>query len=167
MNIYVISDTHFFHTNIIKYCFRPYSTIELQDSALISNWNSTVGKEDLVIHLGDIAFSKNAPALIEIIKKLNGRKVLVQGNHDKRSRHWYLSNGFDFICDSFVWDNIIFTHRPISRENIDRWRLNIHGHIHEKLEKDKRFVNISVEQIKYTPIKLLKVIDNALKGAKK
>ena len=167
MNIYVISDTHFFHENIIKYCYRTFKTLDEQDRILLSNWNNTVKETDMVIHLGDIAFSKNAARLIKVIKELNGRKILVQGNHDKRSRHWYMTNGFEFACDSFVWDNIIFTHRPISRDNIDRWRLNIHGHIHEKLEKDKRFTNISVEQIKYTPIKLLRVIDNALKGVRK
>jgi len=163
MNIYVIADTHFFHDNIIDYCKRPFKDSTQMNKTLITNWNSTVQKEDLVIVLGDIAFSRSAPQLAEILKSLNGTKVLVRGNHDKRSRHWYLTNGFVFVCDSFTFNDIIFTHKPVSLDILVKFTLNIHGHIHEKTMKDRRYVNVGAEQVKYTPILLQKVIDNATK----
>lgn len=158
MKIYVIADTHFFHDNIIKYCYRPFQNIEEQDRLLIAKWNSTVTENDLVIHLGDIALSKKSEDLKNLLSSLKGRIVLVQGNHDRRSRLWYLMNGISFVCDKFIWDGIIFTHRPMLIEKLDEFEFNIHGHIHEKLKTHPKYINVSVEQIKYTPINLERLL---------
>lgn len=79
--IWFTSDTHWGHKNIIRFCNRPWNSVEEMDEALISNWNSTVGKEDLVFHLGDFAFASNS-RWKEIIEQLNGHIVLILGNHD-------------------------------------------------------------------------------------
>ena len=88
--MFFVSDTHFSHTNIIKYCKRPFSSIEEHDAALIKNWNEKVPEDGIVFHLGDVAFG-NPQAVNEILNQLNGTIYLVIGNHDWRSivkNHW-------------------------------------------------------------------------------
>ncbi len=80
--IWFTSDTHFGHKNILKFCDRPYDSIEEHDEGLISNWNSIVGVDDVVFHLGDFAFS-HPKRWKEIISKLNGHIYLIVGNHDE------------------------------------------------------------------------------------
>ena len=157
MNIFVISDTHYRHAKIIEYCSRPFSTVEEQDASLTRRWNSVVKKEDLVIHLGDFALHKNSAEIKDICSKLNGRKILVKGNHDRKSMHWYCNNGFAFFCDSFALGDVLFTHRPVGKQDflLMPYKLNVHGHIHEKDSPDPLiYKNVSVEKINYCPIKL-------------
>jgi len=75
------SDTHFYHENIIKYCSRPFSSVDEMNKAMIDNWNNVVGKNDIVWHLGDFCFGKK-DNIMEIFPKLNGKINLVMGNHD-------------------------------------------------------------------------------------
>ena len=80
---YLVSDTHFNHSNIIKDCSRPFSNIEEMNKVIIDNWNNIVDKEDTVYHLGDFGFGTKEE-LKEIFDKLNGKKYLIMGNHDRR-----------------------------------------------------------------------------------
>jgi len=132
MKIWLISDTHFFHEKIDGYDDRPEGWV----SKLSKQWELNVSKDDLVIHLGDVCIGKDSFVNNEMIGKLRGRKVLVKGNHDSKSYHWYMNNGWDFACRSFVWRNIIFTHEPL-QELPQECVLNIHGHLHsEKSHRD-------------------------------
>lgn len=56
MNIFVTSDTHFNHKNIIKYCNRPFKDVEEMNEAIINNWNNLVTNDDVIYHLGDFGF---------------------------------------------------------------------------------------------------------------
>lgn len=76
------SDTHFYHTNIIRFCQRPFKTVEEMNQSLINNWNSVVGKDDIVFHLGDFVFG-NTDKWDQILSQLNGRIYLILGNHDR------------------------------------------------------------------------------------
>lgn len=78
---YFTSDTHFNHENIIKYCKRPFSSIEEHDEALIKNWNDVVPEDGIVFHLGDVGFG-NYNRINDILNQLNGKIYLVIGNHD-------------------------------------------------------------------------------------
>lgn len=80
MTIYFSSDHHFYHANVIKYCNRPYSSIEEMNEKLIANWNSVVQPEDTVYYLGDFSLAFRPVELYS--KRLNGVKKLVAGNHD-------------------------------------------------------------------------------------
>ena len=82
VNIWFTSDTHFGHRNILKFCNRPWDTVEEMDAALIENWNRVVKPEDIVFHLGDFAYATNG-RWKEIINSLNGHIYLIVGNHDE------------------------------------------------------------------------------------
>jgi len=122
-----------------------------------------VSSGDLVLHLGDVAFS--GQAYDEIMPQLNGEKRLIRGNHDRFSEGRYRRH-FNRILGCYIRDNYVFTHVPIHPESLARWRGNIHGHLHANNVtrprgypfrhltpvKDTRYFNASVEQINYTPI---------------
>ena len=88
MNTFFTSDTHFGHANIIKYCKRPFSSVEDMDNALIHNWNAIVRPEDTVYHLGDFAVGGGPAA--PYLRRLNGTIHFCLGNHDKRLIKTYL-----------------------------------------------------------------------------
>ena len=81
MKVFIISDTHFNHANIIKYCNRPFKDTKEMDEMMIKNWNETVSNKDIVLHLGDFGLGKKE-YIASIVKRLNGKKILIMGNHD-------------------------------------------------------------------------------------
>mgnify|MGYP001568131069 CR=1 FL=1 len=154
---FLISDTHFGHPNILVFTkqdgtlLRPgFSSIEEHDEHLIKQWNSVVSKNDKVYHLGDIGF-KNFTALSKILERLNGTKILIKGNHDNFKLSQY-QQYFKDIRASHTLDKFVLSHIPIHPDSLSRWRGNIHGHLHEYSLEDKRYINICVEKINYTPI---------------
>lgn len=74
--IYLIADTHFNHTNIIKYCDRPFNNVKEMNETIINNWNKVIGKDDIVYHLGDLGLG-SFDELKGIFDRLNGKKYLV------------------------------------------------------------------------------------------
>lgn len=95
-NIYFTSDTHFGHDNIIKFCHRPFKDVEEMNSELIRRWNEKVGPDDTIFHLGDFAFG-GSDIWNNILKQLNGHKILIIGNHDiKNLREGYMQY-FDYV----------------------------------------------------------------------
>jgi calcineurin-like phosphoesterase family protein len=80
------ADTHFSHEGMLTFGGRPFTSVAEMDRTLIDLWNSTVGKDDIVYHLGDFAFGLGDAGRVQsIYKQLNGRKYLVIGNHGVRS----------------------------------------------------------------------------------
>jgi calcineurin-like phosphoesterase family protein len=81
---YVTSDLHFFHSNIIEYCNRPWKNADEMNEGIIRNWNSHVPHDAKVFILGDIAMGgrSKGPILAKILSRLSGDKYLVPGNHD-------------------------------------------------------------------------------------
>lgn len=82
MTIWFTADTHFGHDNIIRFCNRPFKDWREMNDVLAENYNNCVGVNDTVYHLGDFAFMSQSRA-IEMIKRLNGKKYFLAGNHDK------------------------------------------------------------------------------------
>lgn len=154
-NVFITSDTHFGHENILKFKrhdgspVRSFSNIEQMDNHLIIQWNSVVSKGDLVLHLGDVSFS--GQVFDNIMPQLNGTKYLIRGNHDRFSEGRY-RRYFNRILGCYVRDNYVFTHIPIHPDSMARWTKNIHGHLHTNNVDDSRYVNVCVEQTGYTPI---------------
>ena len=160
MKIWVTSDSHFWHENIIKLCKRPFSNVEIMNECLIENWNTKVSTDDLVIHCGDFALC-SADRFDEIIKRLRGRKILIKGNHDSRSIIFYLDHGFSFVCNYFSMKNILFTHRPLPIDTKFSEAYHVFGHIHnnETIDSgDKKRINVSVEVTEYFPVSLDEIL---------
>lgn len=82
MTIWFTSDLHIGHTNIIKYCKRPFRDVQEMDEALIRNWNSVVQPRDQIYVIGDMCLAR-AEYGVSRIGRMNGEKFLIEGNHDK------------------------------------------------------------------------------------
>lgn len=151
-DIWVISDNHFGHHNIIRYCDRPFDSVDHMNEIMIQNWNSVVKDGDIVYNLGDIYIGGSG----QVLHRLKGRKRLILGNHDN-GKDQYLQRHFQKID---VWRmfpefGLVLTHVPIHMgedESIRKYELCVHGHIHQHNLKSNKHRNVSVEQINYTPI---------------
>lgn len=134
--IFVTSDTHFGHKNILKFAkdSRPFDSVADMDQALIDSWNSVVGKNDLIYHLGDLSFHKKNKT-IDIIKQLNGIKYQILGNHDGVLRHRDFDDLFAWRGDykKIVVDGVkvILFHYPILHwDSQQHSSMMLHGHLH-------------------------------------
>jgi len=160
LKVHIVSDTHFSHTNILSYCpNRNFKTIEAHDEHIIGLWNEKVSNDDLVYHLGDFSFC-NPQKSIEIVERLNGRKILIQGNHDHKNlknadfcSHFEKIDKYLEISTSFQGNKvkILLCHFPFeSWEGMNRGTYHLHGHIHSvhgtfKLSHIKRRKDIGVD----------------------
>ena len=151
MTIFLISDTHFGHENIIRYCGRPFSCAAEMDEAMVERWNAVVRPCDHVYHLGDVAMRREQ---LQTVKRLNGHKRLVFGNHDVYDYKSYTEVGFKKLFGVRVIDGLLLTHIPVHAESLGRFAANVHGHIHQQPCHAGRYVNVSVEAIDYRPVAL-------------
>lgn len=156
-NIFLISDTHFGHANILNFKrpdgtpMRVFDDVNHMNEHMIDRWNSVVRPQDKIYHLGDVTMFKQLDG--RILNRLNGHKRLVRGNHDVAPTKQYLQ-WFDEIYACRVLDRMLLTHIPIHTESLGRFRANIHGHIHAHPSFGPQYVNVSVEAIDYTPVSL-------------
>lgn len=148
--IWLTTDTHFGHANMVKLCHRP----EDFEKKIIDNWYQVVKPDDIVIHLGDVTWHVK-DYLDDVVAKLPGKKILVRGNHDEKSLMYYMKHGFDLAVDSLSMKyrglDILFTHEPKIFHEHD---INIHGHLHnntlELSEPYSLYYLISLENNGYT-----------------
>ena len=121
---------------------------------IIKKWNAKVKKEDKVFHLGDVIMGKNAKEnLKQIIPRLNGRIILIKGNHDHFSNETYLEAGFSEVYNyPIVYrDFYILSHEPVFLNDSMPYA-NIHGHVHQNSLGFKNYLNASIEVLNYEPI---------------
>ena len=132
MTTFFTSDHHFNHSNILTYCARPWATVEEMNEGLIKNWNETVGSYDTVYHLGDFAMG-NRKLIPEILSRLNGRIILVRGNHDFSNSLKYFSEVYPYQIlelDGYCFE---LAHNPGHlKQNCD---FALCGHVHEQWAK--------------------------------
>lgn len=167
--LWLISDTHFGHKNIIKYQGRPAG----HEIIMVSEWIRRVGEDDQILHLGDVTMGKrgNADRWLDVIGRLPGEKFLILGNHDDPEALDYGRGGFTVIPE-FVHKGVAFSHRPVARRTDpatfsyllgEGWHTNIHGHVHNNVwtsEHDgaplsaRRYINVSVEKTGLAPVQL-------------
>ena len=166
-----ISDTHFLHDNILKFYkdnektekLRPFKTLKEMDETIIKNWNSVVGDNDYVYHLGDVTFQYNG-LFNEIMSQLKGRKRMILGNHDKiwnpNLMRWFEKCE---LWKGFKEHNFTCTHIPARLDSLRDGKFNVHGHTHARNLNDPSYINVCVEVRNYTPVHLdtiIKEIEN-------
>jgi calcineurin-like phosphoesterase family protein len=174
-DIWVISDTHLFHRNILNFTdslgrkIRPFSSIGEMNEKILDRWNSVVKPGDKVYHLGDVTLGY-ADEFKSFWPKLNGSKRLIVGNHDDIK---FLSSGgfFEKVLLWKVWPEyrMVFSHIPLHPSNATMYlktgdyvegdvgskqvqMFNVHGHIHQNKSPDGPYFNVSCEAINYTPM---------------
>ncbi len=161
MKVFVTTDTHFGHRSLInKLQVRPSDFEE----KIIRNRRVMISEDDLFVHLSDVVIG-TPDDWHSIIPDLPGRKILVRGNHDKKSPRWYMANGFDFCCSSITWEmfgfKILLSHKPSFEGDFD---LNIHGHLHgsrhHDIATDKRHHLLALEDTGYQPRLLKTLVEN-------
>lgn len=128
-----IADTHFGHENIIRFDRRPFSTAHEMDEALIANWNCAVCQQDTVYVLGDM-FWCNMETSIAILERLNGRKRLIKGNHDK-CRDGRFLQCYESVSEyeemTINGKLVIMSHYPMAHWKGQRaGAAHLYGHIH-------------------------------------
>ena len=155
---WIISDTHFFHENIGRYCDRPDGWQE----TIIENWNRLIQPEEVVFQVGDLALGKHEN-LEGLAPLLNGKLYLMRGNHDRRGSTFYQKLGITLVPDPYLMNHhlgliLVFSHRPIVL--LEPGLLNLHGHIHNNSapELGARHVNLCVEVLGYRPWRLGEIV---------
>lgn len=160
--IFLCSDHHFGHANIIKFAdvdgnrYRPFESLTEMHETIIHRHNSIVTKHDVVYFLGDVSFNKK---YLPLLNDMNGTKYLVKGNHDCFDASEYL-NYFKDIYGVIKKHDIVMSHVPLHPYMLDRWKLNVHGHTHadkvlgETGSEDLRYFNVSMENLDCRPISI-------------
>lgn len=172
------SDHHLGHANIVKFtdnagnALRAFSSIEDHDEHIIAQHNSVVGSKDTCWFGGDVVINRR---YLHLIKRFNGRKRLVLGNHDIFKNKDYFNAGFEDLHAFRKFDDFVLTHIPVHEQSLGRWGVNVHGHLHSNvitqekifnswievpagtvgLVPDQRYINVCMEQLdNYTPISI-------------
>lgn len=156
------------HKRVIQYSSRPWDTLEQMHEGLIKNWNARVAKEDRVFILGDFSFGSK-PQIRELVPRLQGKKILIKGNHDMRNGVFYVEAGFASVTQhplfytdeaNGIKERFLLSHEPIFPAV--GGLINIHGHLHNGVNHNfyaPQHYCVSVEQIDYRPISLKSILD--------
>lgn len=166
-NIFFTSDLHFFHENIIKFCNRPFGSVEHMNESLIENWNKVVTYKDEVWVLGDVSFG-NVQDTELILSRLNGRMHLITGNHDRKGRceklDWskYFLSQDDYLRLKVNGHKLVLCHFPFS--SWERGYINLHGHTHGTYQSKFMQHDVGVDSNGYAPISLEDAISRAIDG---
>ena len=166
-SVFLVSDTHFGHTGVCRFVrndgvtkLRPWDTAEEMDEFMVKAWNERVRPTDKVYHLGDVVINRKA---LGIMRRLNGDKVLIRGNHDIFKDTDYREH-FRELRAYHVMNGMILSHIPIHSESLGRFGVNIHGHLHANRVMlpgfngkitdivDVRYHCVCVEQTDFAPI---------------
>lgn len=163
--VWVWSDLHFHHKNIIGFSERPYEDLEQMHEHLLANHNDYVSNDDIVIWVGDIGF-KGTGILNEMLAEYNGYKILVVGNHDfngKKLRKLAFDETHLIYAVDYPDVSLVFTHYPMYTVP-EPW-VNVHGHLHafpDPVSGHPRHINVNCEIQGYKP----RLLDDVAKQAK-
>jgi calcineurin-like phosphoesterase family protein len=163
--IWFISDTHFFHDNILGFKDRDgnlirgrqFSSSGQMNEYITENWNERIRSQDKVYHLGDVAVGvRDQDKFTELMTWLNGHKRLLLGNNDHIEQPAYKS--FERIelwtGGKFKQYNFVASHIPLRKDQMRDGEFNVHGHIHQNVMSEPGYINVCVEHTDYKPIHL-------------
>ncbi|MCU4744376.1 metallophosphoesterase [Natronoglomus mannanivorans] len=159
--IYVVSDLHLEHGNIIEYCDRPFESVGEMNRTLVENWNDVVGPNDTVLFLGDLVpFEDREHVVLNWLDELEGTIVFVEGNHDEAIP----ITSHEFLTYETTNVDLYLTHYP--RDIPDDWNgWGIYGHHHNNdverypfVDPAKRRINASVELVGFEPVPIPELV---------
>ena len=159
-DVLVCSDLHIGHTNIIRYCERPFGNVDVMNEALWTGLFESVTPASTLVVVGDLAMGQavGAPAG-QILARLSCRaRHLVLGNHDLTGAGTLRAEGFDHVWSALLSGGdppLIWTHYPLSE--VPDGYVNIHGHTHNTAPGRTPHINVSVEQLAYRPVALARL----------
>lgn len=181
--IFLTSDTHFGHKNVLTFCARPFEDTKDMFLSIKKNWNSVVGENDVVFHCGDVCWFNSRRETRKYLEQLNGKIYIVPGNHDKSNQFDYCSREkFVVLSDTvtvYVQNHpmaadksieIFLSHCPMMTWPHRTYGVpNFFGHIHSgpnsKAEVDQDLplwpyqYDVGVDNNNYTPIELTEVLN--------
>lgn len=157
--IFVVADTHFGDDNIRKFENRPFASLSYMNEKMIKKWNETVSDDDTVYVLGDFCVESEIKNVLSE-KKLNGKIILIVGNHDKGLEDEYRKYGVEVIEHPIILDGFwILSHEPMYVSEQSPYA-NVFGHVHNNpmyKTVSSRSYCVSVERIGYKPIEFNEV----------
>jgi calcineurin-like phosphoesterase family protein len=139
------ADEHYGHSNIIKYCNRPFKDVNHMNETLIRNHNEVVGEDDIVVHAGDFALDRDAE---QYIRRLNGQHIFLEGSHDR-----WLQNGKQMWEKKIEGQLVVACHYAMRRwpkSHYGSW--NVYGHSHGKLEPIGKQHDVGVDNNHFYPV---------------
>jgi calcineurin-like phosphoesterase family protein len=150
------ADQHFGHENVIRFCNRPFSSVEEMDEAMIALWNGVVAPEDTVWHVGDFAYRCHPKRAHEIFSRLNGRKFLVIGNHDKGALHLPWAATPELMAHIAVEGTRIHLCHYAMRTwpGLHRGAIHLFGHSHGRMPGTDRSLDVGVDAWGLQPVSL-------------
>ncbi len=153
MTIFFTADTHWGDHRTLNIGRRPFGTVAEMDEALVANWNATVGPEDMVWHLGDVA--RTLDAIAPLLARLHGTKHLIRGNNDAPGIA--AVPGWASIADYAEIElddrRLVLCHYPFRTWNGQgRGSLNLHGHSHGRLKPLPRQYDVGVDARGWRPV---------------
>ena len=168
MNNFFTADQHFNHGSCLTaFIFRPFQDVKQMNAEIIKRFNSRVKNGDTVYHLGDLRMTNNGPNTYELLQQLNGRHVIIKGNHDKNNG---TSTCLHYGIIELYGQRVVLAHRPDTAEILMAAlsiKLGFCGHVHEKWKFRKSehglIVNVGVDQWDFYPVDG-KQIFKAIKG---
>ena len=174
-NLWFTSDLHLFHSNIIKYCNRPYPNCFSMNKDIIDTINKNIHQDDLLINLGDIGFN-SVKYITNELSKINCNQIFVSGNHDRKSLinsliEKYIVFEKQTILDVYFNDihyKVHLAHNPDDIQyNDEKNNIFLYGHLHDKEVENKRFNQMNVGWDQFgRPVELKEII-NIIKQNKK
>lgn len=151
-------------------CNRPFENAQEMQDKMIEKWNNKVSNEDTVYILGDFSFKLQKSAAIKILKQLNGKKILIKGNHDnyvgQRDYDECFEGIYDYLQLTEDKTQIILSHYPIwDWAGMYYGSYHLYGHIHDKImPHEYNAYCVSVEHIDYEPVTLEEIIKEKLEN---
>ena len=151
-SVFLVSDTHFGHTGVCRFThndgekLRPWTDPDEMDEAMVKAWNERVKPTDKVYHLGDVVINRKA---LGILRRLNGDKVLIRGNHDIFRDEDYRAH-FRELRAYHVMNGMILSHIPVHSDSLGRFGVNIHGHLHANRVRKARGVDAKTGEVLYS-----------------
>ncbi|MDO8633785.1 MAG: 2'-5' RNA ligase family protein [archaeon] len=160
-DVWLISDLHFDHENIIRYCKRPFKNKEEMNKILLENWNNTVKDNDLVLFLGDMTFGRGRHSAEYWIKQLKGKIYFIKGNHEEV----HYDKAYNQAILDYGGEKFFLIHDPaLVQKDWKCWV--IHGHKHNNqldefplINNKNKTINVSCELTDYSPIRLSKILE--------